>query len=112
MTGTYDYGYGRVEARPDFNVFFRYDATYPWRSHAVWTMTQMVRWGQLKPMSNADYRKAAESVYLTDVYRDASAAVGISAPKEEYKKETLFDGIQFDPEDPEGYVNKFKIRRS
>ena len=112
MTGTYDYGHGKIEKLPDFNVFFRYDATYPWRSHAVWTITQMVRWGQLKPMTNADYRKAAERIYLTDVYREAAKALGVSVPKEEYKKEALFDGVEFDPSDPEAYVKKFAIRRA
>jgi nitrate/nitrite transport system substrate-binding protein len=111
MIGTYDYGHGRVEKLPDFNVFFKYDATYPWRSHAVWTMTQMVRWGQLKPMTNAEYRKAAERIYLTDAYREAAKGLGMTAPKEEYKKEILFDRIEFDPADPEGYVKKFEIRR-
>ncbi|MBI3804015.1 MAG: hypothetical protein HY282_09675 [Nitrospirae bacterium] len=32
-------------------------------------------------------------------------------PREEYKKELLFDGISFDPGDPEGYIRPFKIRR-
>lgn len=111
MTGTYDYGNGRIEKLPDFNVFYRHNATYPWRSHAVWFMTQMVRWGQMKPMTNDAYRAAAERIYLADTYREAADELGVPVPKEEYKKETLCDGIKFDPADPEGYVKKFKIRR-
>jgi ABC-type nitrate/sulfonate/bicarbonate transport system substrate-binding protein len=111
MTGTYDYGHGRIEKLPDFNVFSRYEATYPWRSHAVWFMTQMVRWGQVKPLSRGEYREAAERIYQVDLYREAAKALGVSVPKEEYKKENLFDGIEFDPVDPDGYVKKFKIRR-
>lgn len=53
-----------------------------------------------------------DQVNRTDLYREAAKKLGIPVPKEEYKKETLFDGIEFDPADPEGYVQKFKIRRS
>ena len=30
-------------------------------------------------------------------------------PKEDMKKETFFDGIEFDPAKPEEYVKKFSI---
>jgi hypothetical protein len=35
----------------------------------------------------------------------------VPVPTEEYRKETLFDGIEFDPADPEGYVKKFTIKK-
>jgi nitrate/nitrite transport system substrate-binding protein len=36
MTGTFEYEKGDTRAIPDFNVFFRYFATYPYYSDAVW----------------------------------------------------------------------------
>ena len=47
MTGTFEYEKGDKRAVPDFNVFFRYNATYPYYSDAVWYLTQMRRWGQI-----------------------------------------------------------------
>ncbi len=47
MTGTFEYGRGDKRALPDFNVFFRYYANYPYYSDAVWYLTQMRRWGQI-----------------------------------------------------------------
>ena len=47
MTGTFEYEKGDKRAVPDFNVFFRYFATYPYYSDAVWYLTQMRRWGQI-----------------------------------------------------------------
>ena len=47
MTGTFEFAPGDKRAMPDFNVFFRYDATYPFYSDAVWFLTQMRRWGQI-----------------------------------------------------------------
>ena len=52
MTGTFEYGRGDKRSLPDFNVFFRYYATYPYYSDAVWYLTQMRRWGQI-PQSQA-----------------------------------------------------------
>src|SRR5438552_221671 len=34
---------------PDFHVFYRQHANFPWRSHADWFLAQMVRWGQVSP---------------------------------------------------------------
>ena len=47
MTGTFEYEKGDKRSVPDFNVFFRYFATYPYYSDAVWYLTQMRRWGQI-----------------------------------------------------------------
>lgn len=47
MTGTFEYEKGDVRKVPDFNVFFRYNATYPYYSDAIWYLTQMRRWGQI-----------------------------------------------------------------
>ncbi|MCI0526391.1 MAG: hypothetical protein L0Y56_02915, partial [Nitrospira sp.] len=58
-----------------------------------------------------DYKKVVNAVNRTDLYSEAAKTLGIPMPKEEYKKETLFDGIEFDPTDPEGYIKKFTIRR-
>ncbi|HBG30046.1 MAG TPA: nitrate ABC transporter substrate-binding protein, partial [Gammaproteobacteria bacterium] len=41
MTGTFEYEKGDKRAVPDFNVFFRYNATYPYYSDAIWYLTQM-----------------------------------------------------------------------
>ncbi|HLG22247.1 MAG TPA: CmpA/NrtA family ABC transporter substrate-binding protein [Candidatus Manganitrophaceae bacterium] len=110
MQGLYEDGAGKTEQDPDYMKFYRNgEVTFPWKSHALWFLTQHRRWGFIeKPI---DYKKIVDRVNRTDLYRDAAKTLGIPAPKEEYKKETLFDGISFDPVDPEGYVQKFKIRR-
>ena len=45
MTGTFAYEKGDVRLAPDFNIFFRGNATFPYYSDAVWTLTQMRRCG-------------------------------------------------------------------
>ena len=113
MTGTFEYAPGDVRQLPDFNVFFHQHATFPWRSFAVWFLTQMQRWGQIpNELQAADYKRIAEQVYLTKVYREAARDIGIPVPETDYKEETgFFDGLSFDPQDPIGYIKQFPIRR-
>ncbi|ABI57049.1 ABC transporter substrate-binding protein [Alkalilimnicola ehrlichii MLHE-1] len=113
---------------PDFNVFHRYAATYPWRSHAVWFLTQMVRWGQLREPE--DLLKVAERVYRPDLYREAARAVGEPYPTIDYKSEgtrdkpwtlqeashpiemgpdRFLDGRTFDPRDVMAYLEGFDV---
>ncbi|HZI31726.1 MAG TPA: CmpA/NrtA family ABC transporter substrate-binding protein, partial [Candidatus Binatia bacterium] len=40
MTGTWEYLPGDTRPVPDFNVFFRYNATYPYYSDCIWFLTQ------------------------------------------------------------------------
>jgi nitrate/nitrite transport system substrate-binding protein len=64
LTGTYADGLGgiqKVPGRIDFEPF-------PWESFAVWILTQMKRWGQIK--GDIDYQKIAKEVFLaTDAAR-------------------------------------------
>lgn len=110
IQGKIDYGDGKTVDDPDYMKFYRNgEVTFPCKSHGLWFLTQHRRWGFIdKPI---DYKKVVDQVNRTDLYREAAKKLGIPVPKEEYKKETLFDGIEFDPADPEGYVQKFKIRR-
>ncbi len=129
MTGTwtYDKKAGPVKM-PDFNVFHRYAANFPWHSDAVWFLTQMVRWGQIDKA--IDLKKVAEAVYLPDLYREAAKEVGVAAPTINYKTEgdhpkpwtlkeatspikmgpdLFFDGIKFDPNKPVEYLKQFPM---
>ena len=47
MTGTFTFAPGDTRPAPDFNIFFRNNAGYPFYSDAIWYLTQMRRWGQI-----------------------------------------------------------------
>jgi nitrate/nitrite transport system substrate-binding protein len=63
---------------PDFHVFHRHHANFPWRSHADWFLQQMVRWGQCA--SSIDIEATANRVYRTDIFRAAAAETGVACP--------------------------------
>jgi nitrate/nitrite transport system substrate-binding protein len=73
MTGTFEYAGGEKLPTPDFNVFYRYNATFPFYSDAVWYLTQMRRWGQI-PEAKPDswYFETAKKVYRPDIYLKAA----------------------------------------
>ncbi len=86
IAGEYEYlSNGKKISIPDFNVFYRYLANFPWCSHACWIMTQMYRWGQIE--EGIDIRQLAEAVYRPDIYRQAAEQMGINYPALNYKTE-------------------------
>jgi nitrate/nitrite transport system substrate-binding protein len=121
MTGTFEYGRGDKRSLPDFNVFFRYFANYPFYSDAIWYLTQMRRWGQIADAkSDQWYFDAAKRVYRPDIFVLAAneliaagkatksdfpaAATGFRAPTREF-----IDGIEYDGRKPNAYLEKFAI---
>jgi len=56
--------------RVDFDPF-------PWQSFAVWMLTQMKRWGQIK--GDVDYKAVAEQVYLATDTRKVMTEMGLAA---------------------------------
>ncbi len=55
---------------PDFHLFHRNFANFPWRSHADWFLAQMIRWGQAP--DDIDVSATSDRVYRTDLYRAAA----------------------------------------
>jgi nitrate/nitrite transport system substrate-binding protein len=121
MTGTFEYGKGDTRSLPDFNVFFRYFATYPYYSDAVWYLSQMRRWGQIQEARPDEwYHETARRVYLPDVYRRAAAllvadghAAAADFPEDTdgYRAPTtdFIDGVEYDGRTPNAYLAKFPI---
>jgi nitrate/nitrite transport system substrate-binding protein len=105
LTGTYADGLGNVKTDPkrvDFDPF-------PWQSFAVWMMTQMKRWGQIK--GDVDYKAVAEQVYLATDTGKLMKEMGLTPPTSNYKSFTVM-GKAFDPNKPDDYVKSFAIRRA
>jgi len=122
LTGELPVGGGAVESVRDFFVPNAKAATFPWKSHALWFYTQMVRWGQVT--HTAERQKIAAETYRPDLYRIALNGLGIAMPSASSKVEgaltvetpvgssgalTLgpdgfFDGGRFDPDAVDAYI--------
>ncbi len=120
MTGTFEFEKGDKRSLPDFNVFYKYHATYPFYSDAVWFLTQMRRWGQI-PESKSDewYAQTAQKVYRPDIWEKAAKLLvdegkisSTDIPTTDgYKTASgeFIDGVVFDGKKPNEYLTKFSI---
>ncbi|MEM7601569.1 MAG: CmpA/NrtA family ABC transporter substrate-binding protein [Verrucomicrobiota bacterium] len=126
MTGTFEFEKGDVREMPDFNVFFRYNASYPYYSDCVWFLTQMIRWGQITEQKPDEwFDEMAKKIYRPDVYLRAveeliddgefeeSDFADAYAAKEAggYKPATsdFIDGNPYDGTKPNEYIQSFEI---
>jgi nitrate/nitrite transport system substrate-binding protein len=120
MTGTFEFEKGDKRSMPDFNVFYRYNATYPFYSDGIWFLTQMRRWGQIPESKSAEwYGEKIKEIYRPDIWTKA-AEILVSEGKipesdipdtDGYKPVTdeFIDGKTYDAKDPIGYINSFNI---
>ena len=127
LAGTYNYGgfdrQPQVAQVPDFQVF-HFQATnylqqpnhanFLWHSHAVWVLTQMVRWNQQGLSSYPQEAKATiDKLYPTTAYADVAKAFWLTMPKGQLKieqPEVFLDRIAFDPNKPQEYLTGFELR--
>lgn len=123
MTGFFEFEKGDRRPAPDFNVFFRYNATYPFYSDAIWYLTQMRRWGQIaEPVTDEWFFETAKDVYRPDIYLSAARSLvndgmaneadfpwdsdGFKAPT---PAEDIIDGIAYDGRTPNAYLESLPI---
>ena len=107
LLGQYDYGDGRTEQDPHYMTFFDRQTNFPWKSHGLWFVTQFRRWGMVG--ADVDYRGVVDQVNRTDLFRAVARDLGVDTPAEDVKAETLFDGVAFDPTEPERYASAFPV---
>ena len=105
LTGTYADGLGGIKTDPKRVEF----DPFPWQSFAVWMMTQMKRWGQIK--GDVDYKGVAEQVFLATDTAKVMTEMGLTPPKSAYKSFQVM-GKTFDPEKPAEYLDSFKIKKA
>ncbi|HTM19331.1 MAG TPA: CmpA/NrtA family ABC transporter substrate-binding protein [Kofleriaceae bacterium] len=121
MTGTFLTRPGDRRELPDFNVFYRGQATYPFYSDAVWYLTQMRRWGQIgEPHPDGWYDQVARRVYRPDVYLAAARALLAEGRIDErevpwdsdgYRPPTreFIDHVEYDGRQPNDYLDRLRI---
>jgi nitrate/nitrite transport system substrate-binding protein len=96
-----------MEQDPYYMTFFDRHTNFPWKSHGIWWLSQFRRWGMAK--EEVDYTGLVNRVHRPDIFREAAKEMGVEAPNADMKKETLFDGVEFDPAQPEQYVRMFAV---
>jgi nitrate/nitrite transport system substrate-binding protein len=112
LQGNFDFGDGRQQGNAPYKMkFFAGHASFPFKSHDMWFLTEEQRWGKL-PM-NLNKGAAIAKVNRADIWRAAAAKVGgVPVPPSDSRGvEKFFDGKTFDPGHPEAYLKSLAIKR-
>ncbi|MER9328497.1 CmpA/NrtA family ABC transporter substrate-binding protein [Mesorhizobium sp. M0488] len=131
LTGHLRLGGGAERTIDDFFLPFDKAANFPWKSHALWFYTQMVRWGHVA--HTPDNLAIARDCYRPDLYRSALKPLGVALPGANSKVEGalasatpvgsagaslvlgpdgFFDGQTFDPDEIDAYIAGQKSARA
>ncbi len=122
LTGQIDGGAQRVHI-PDYFIPHDGAANFPWKSHALWYYSQMVRWGEVS--ADPAHAAIAAATFRPDLYRAALAPLGLPVPRDDYRRDgdqagrhsvpgvggdivlgpnRFFDGAVFDPDRLDAYI--------
>lgn len=120
LLGKYDMGDGRTIDDKSMAVLYWKDdkgsVSYPYKSHDLWFITESVRWGFLDKKYLTDAKTLIDKVNREDIWKEAAKEAGIAAadiPTSTSRGiETFFDGVKFDPEKPQAYLDSLKIKKA
>jgi bicarbonate transport system substrate-binding protein len=91
--------------------------SYPYKSLGLWFLVESLRWNfHPGKLTSIDQAKAlVDKVNREDLWRQAATVLGVPANQiptgSSRGKETFCDGILFDPENPQAYLDNLKIKR-
>jgi bicarbonate transport system substrate-binding protein len=91
--------------------------SYPYKSLTLWFLIESIRWkffpGTIDTIEQA--RAINDKGTREDLWRQAAKEVGVPVkdiPKGSSRgKESFFDGVVYDPENPQAYLNALKIKK-
>ncbi len=112
--GNIDYGDGRplVTSSPLMMKFWANNASYPYKSHDLWFLTENIRWGNIP--ADTKIKEIVDKVNREDLWREAAQTLGVAAAEIPTSTsrgiETFFDGVKFDPDKPEEYLKSLAIK--
>lgn len=105
LTGSFADGLGNQRNVPD-RIDFQ---PFPYRSMAVWMLTQMRRWGIVS--GEVNYRQIADQVFRAVEAQKLLNELGLAAPGAAYAKHEIM-GKPFDPDNADAYLKGFAIQKS
>ena len=112
--GNIDYGDGRKEQNFTYRMkYWEDNASYPYKSHDTWFLTEEIRWGYLP--KDTKVKEIVDQVNREDLWKQAAKALGVAAAEIPASSsrgvETFFDGVKFDSEKPEEYLKSLQIKK-
>ncbi len=112
---------GKIEGDPAMGPLFwnsdRGVISYPYKSLTLWFLLESMRWkffpGTVDTIEQA--KAINDKVTREDLWKQAAKEVGVPAkdiPSGSSRgKETFFDGVVYDPENPKAYLSSLTIKK-
>lgn len=111
--GVFNMGVRQLESQDLMQKYWRDNASYPYKSHDLWFLTEDIRWGYFEP--DLDTKALVDKVNREDLWKDAAKALGVASADIPTKTsrgiETFFDGKKFDPANPSKYLKSLEITK-
>ena len=118
LMGRYDLGERKVDDKSLAVLYWkdsRGSVSYPYKSHDLWFLTESVRWGFLPKETLANAKTLIDGVNREDLWKKAALSLGVPAadiPTSTSRGvEKFFDGIEFNPDNPQAYLDSLKIKK-
>jgi nitrate/nitrite transport system substrate-binding protein len=108
LLGDLDYGDGRKVKDDHYMHFSKRNCNYPQSKYCKWFLSQYRRWGMVS--GAPDYEGITKRVMRSDIYEEAMKEMGVAHGGANNDPETLFDGVTFNPSDPEAYAKSFEVK--
>jgi len=111
LQGNFNMGDGLTFPNAAFRMkFFAGFASFPYKSHDLWFLTENQRWGKLPMTLNTS--EVIAKVNRSDIWRKAAAMLGGKGPAGDSRGvEKFFDGKVFNPANPKAYLASLGIKR-
>jgi len=115
LLGNFNMGDGRVFKNAPFKMkFWAANASFPYKSHDLWFLTEDQRWGKLPATLNKS--AVIAKVNRSDIWRKAATLAKVppaQIPKSDSRGvEHFFDGKVFDPANPAAYLASLAIKKA
>ncbi|HIK38155.1 MAG: CmpA/NrtA family ABC transporter substrate-binding protein [Geminocystis sp.] len=112
--GKFDFGNGRTIEKPEVAMkYWRDTASYPYQSHELWFLIEEIRWGYLP--ADTDTKALIKQVNREDLWREAAKTLGVPAAEIPTSTsrgvEKFFDGVAFDPQNPQAYLSSLDLKK-
>jgi bicarbonate transport system substrate-binding protein len=119
LMGKYNLGERTIDDKSMAVMYWkdaRGSVSYPYKSHDLWFLTESVRWGFLPKETLTTAKALIDQVNREDIWKEAAKEIGIAAadiPTSTSRGiEEFFDGIKFDPDKPQAYLDSLKIKKA